>query len=811
VGDLRTGVRDLLKQYYGQRANSGTPTNVLAPRYESEKWPAAKDPDTLFEYGGNANTDCHGAMTRGEFVDCTGYRLAATFNLSGYAGGLTLFDDELNFYANEAVARIAGYYALYHAFLHDYEATIPAASGFTPANARDAQAYHRMMIYAYEAHMRDILARMFRVDDSFFQLSVTRTIGMTEMVYVPVVVFMERHQLWGANRDRRNAFSTVNAMNQRIWWEWVWTQTNGPVTAGMANLGSEATYMSTRPSSGVLDGTNVFSYDFGAGPEVIASLRPAAYDSVALNTEGLHFDADYTLPGEWWCYSMLGNNPPTPGIDQCKVIATRIGSAGPQTPPGPFSPFGQFYGDNVANPGNPCGQRAYADTGVNCGFVNLGSAAEEWLWTFAGARVGLYFVEQLAKRGDVDLPATALGKTTHLVAVGNGPVQSPYASVSDRLGYGVAGFHGGIGMNDDLEWLWSKDGQVRAIRTLSAGRHDYEPQNGRYSVGERDTVPSPPAAGVDGDTWGVAGKQEYPGAMENHTPGPSSLYGSAIFNLVLGDQTADHAPPYAGATGLADSLVDAEHRNHVEEFQSWIWLFQASYYRCPNPPSGDPADPACFAFSSTHRKPIFTRPNNVSPTLRFDYLWREDTAALDAAYIADSEGSCTARPGIPWRRVYDRAVSGNPTSVPHKFMLHDEAGYGAYNELLQGTGGLMRLIAERWPLNAADPSFVQQRTDVLKPWFDEAYAISTGILNLYKTPPPLGYGYVPDIENSTCMGILKASVNPDPLDETPAMIAWQQGAGQSVQATTMRRAMFYSIAAVWYFWYDSSWLDAEAL
>ncbi len=807
---LMTDIQNLLKQYYGQRADATTSTILLAPRYEAEKAPAKKDPDTLWEYGitnPGFKTACHGAITQAQFIFCTGHRLAATFGRSGYAAGLTLsspaltssvtpqttlFNPGISYYTNDAIARIASYYALYHIFAHDFDAPIAAGAGFTPGNARDAQAYHRAMARGYEAHARDIIARMFRDTrtNADFQTSLTRTIGLVEMAYVPVVVFMEDKQLWASNRDRRNAFGVINAMNQRIWWEWVWTQTNGPATAGFVNLGSEATYTNLRPPGGLLDGTNVFTYDFGAGagPEVIPSLRPPGLDNPALGTDGFWFDADYPTPGEWWCFATYPSG--SPALTQCKLQAARISRAGSQTPPGPFTPFGQYFGQT--GPGNPCDTRAYANTGFSCGNTNLGSEAEEWMWTFTGARLGLYIMNRLAAVGDPDLPANALGKASHLVGIGTGPVESPYANLSDRLGYGVAGFNGGAGYNDDLEWLWSANGQVRATRTLSAGRHDNEPQNGRYSVGETDVSSSPAASAIDGDTWGIAGKQEYPGGMENHTPGPSSLYGTTVFQLLLGDQTADRS---SSATGLAPSLFDAIHRNHVDEFQSWIWLYQSSYYRCTGSPTNDPLDPACFAAGSGVRKRLFTPPNPASASLRFDYLWRYDATAFEPDFVAGSDNACIGKPGVPWRRIHDRATAGD-----NLLYLHDEGGYGAYNQMLQGTGGLMRVIAERYPLNPGDPAFAQERTNVLKPWYDEAFNQASGIISLYKTY----YGYVPDIENSTCSG-----TNPDPTDPTPAMLSWQQGTGASTEATTIRRAMFYSLAALWNYWYDSNWLDAD--
>ena len=119
--------------------------------------------------------------------------------------------------------------------------------------------------------------------------------------------------------------------------------------------------------------------------------------------------------------------------------------------------------------------------------------------------------------------------------LGLSPALSPYEHVTERLGYGVAGFHGGSGINDDLEWTWSANGVVRAIRTLSAGLHDGEEQNGRLSVGEGDVPAGGDPASRLGSTWdrfAYKDHQEYPGAMENHSAGPSPIYGTTLFGLV---------------------------------------------------------------------------------------------------------------------------------------------------------------------------------------------------------------------------------------------------------------------------------------
>jgi hypothetical protein len=121
-------------------------------------------------------------------------------------------------------------------------------------------------------------------------------------------------------------------------------------------------------------------------------------------------------------------------------------------------------------------------------------------------------------------------------------------------------------------------------------------------------------------------------------------------------------------------------------------------------------------------------------------------------------------------------------------------------------GGFMRLVAARYPLAAPDssldPAYAAQRAAVLKPWYDHAFAQVDGILKLYRDDVN-GYGYVPDIENSACRG-------EDPTAPGQyMMLAWRQGTGETVHQTTVRRAMWYSILAVWYLWYDSGWLDVD--
>lgn len=815
-------VRATLLQFYRQRDALGLPAQTAAPRWEAEKVAAAKDPDSLWaarleqtiEDPGNPGfaaqdprRHCHLARTRADFVDCTGYRLAATFG-QAYGGGLSLFSIARGYYANDAMIRMANYYGLYHAFLHDHDSDLPAGVPYAPAEARRSQDYHRAMVRAYEAHAREISMRLFRDtrDNADFQVSLTRTAGLLAMSYLPLVSFLEREQSWGSNRDRRNAFGLVNGIGQRIWWEWLWTQTNGPATAGFVNLGSQATYDGSRPASGILDGTDHFRYSFDQGDEDIPSLRPSALDSGSGGIDGYWFDADYPPPGEWWCYGSFGLSP-SDALTKCLDMSARGSLAGSKSAPGPFSPYGQYYGD--AGTTVPCNQRAYASSGQSCGSTNLGSIAEEWLWTFSGARMALFLIQGLALTGDPDLPARALGLPGQALVVGQSPVQSPYEHVSARVGYGVAGFHGGTSYNDDLEWTWGSNGVVRAIRTLSAGLHDGEAQNGRLSVGEGDLPPGFDPLSRVGSTWdrfSYRDHQEYPGAMENHSAGPSSVYGSTLFGLVLGDKSGDAGQ---AAGGLAPSHYDVNHRNTVDEFQNWVWLYQASFYRCPPPPgqADDPAAAACFDLSATRRQPLFRNPQAALPAARFDYLWRSH--ASDGRQLVDAEGhiaapdaSCGSRAGVPWRQAQQRDLAA-PAMDPAESqsrLLFDEAGLGAHNQVLQAAGGLMRLLAARYPLNAADPGFAAERMAVLKPWYDQAWGLVSGILSSYTDT----LGYVPDLENSSCLG-----TNPDPADPSLAMISWQQGTGATSQSTAIRRAMWYSIASNWYWWYDADWLVVD--
>lgn len=763
VPDLTADIRNLLVGFFNQRAAGGTPYYYRAPEWEIDKVQSKKDPDTLWEHFGGPGTACHAAITSAELVNCAGYRLAKTFKLP-YSGGLALFDGPKGYYANDAVAQMAGHYALYHAFVYEYNA--PNAGAYTAATARDAKQYHLRMVRSYEAHMRDIILKMFRDTRSSgsFQMDLTRVAGLLELNYVRVVEALEEYNGWATAGDRRNALALVNALNQRIWWEWVWVNSNGPRTAGFADFGSEATYQAAIAGSPGYAGTHQFVYD----GVTIPSLRPAGLDVGGY--DGLWFDSDYALPGEWWCFGRFASG--SFELQSCLEHALRESKNGSK------SPFGHYYGVAGANPN--CDTRTGSPTTQNCGTSNLGSIAEEWSWTFVGARAGMYLVKELVASNDPDRPAGAIGP-------------AEYAVVTDRLGYGLSGWHGGDPFHDDMEWTWNQNGGVQAIRTLSGGRHDMEMQDGRYSLGETDT--SPVSSQRNGDTW-ITDGQEYPGAIENHLPGPNSLYGTLLLRFPLDDKVS---------AGLSGSLYDALHRNHVDEFNSWVWLFQSTYFRCSG--VADPADNRCFAFSpanwpnpaTLNRSALYTRPEDGMINLRFRYLWRDPTNLLDTNYVAEVDISCRGGPGLPWRHVYDL----DNGSTAGYFI--DEGGYGAYNELLQGIGGLMRLLAGRYAVE----SDATQKAQVQQVWYNDAYNQVKTILGLFRDAPPAGYGYVPEIENSACAGT-DPMVAPSTDPAHKMMLAWQVGTGDSVSTTTVRRAMLYSTAVLWYWWYESTWLDVDA-
>ncbi len=768
IPDLTADVRDLLLAFYGQRATPSTPYYLRAPEWEIDKSASAKDPDTLWEYHGGPGTACHGASTSFDFVDCTGMRLSRAMGIP-YWGGLTLFDAQRGYYANEALAQLAGSFALHHAFVHDFDAPIDAVyvPGADPT-IRDNKRYHQRMIRAYEAHQRAVIARMFSDTrgSASFQADLTRSVGSITASYARTAQAMEETGAWSSPSARRDSLQLISGLVQRIWWEWVVPQPNGPRTAGFADLGSNNTFINSFLFDPSWAGSDEFTYAGGS----VQSLRPGSQDNGAYS--GLWFDADFALPGEWWC-----NGSFTPGTAEHTACTAH---ARQQALGGTKSPFGQFYGQGG------CGVRAPGVTAFSCGETNLGSIGEEWLWTYVGGRAGAYLLRALELSGDPDTPSGSIGGRV-------------YDTFSARLGYGVSGFHGGAGRNDDLEWQFNPPAVV-AIRTLSGGRHDDEMQNGRFSLGETDVST---ASGMrKGDTW-PDDRQEFPGGIENHLPGPSALYSSLLFAYVLGDQVAD---------GPSPSLFDENHRNHVEEFDNWVWLALAAYHRCPNVPGADdPVDGSCFAFSTAHwpnpasinRVPLYADPEDPGIPENFRYLWIDPLGpgpggALDPDHVAPPSQSCRPTPGIPWRALRDVDTAGAARQ------MLDEGGFGAYDEMLLGYGGLMRMLAARDPLAPANPADVavydQRRSDVIRPWYGAAYDQVKRILALYRT----GYGYAPTIENAACIG-----TDPQPGSVDRTVLPWQYATADTVASVTRRRATWYSHATQWYWWYDSEWMDID--
>jgi len=772
VTEVTSALRDLLLFYYNQEAPASGSLAGLAPKKVDQLRTAHKDPDTLWEAVSRSidpdssakDPSCHAGASWGKFVDCTGARLAMSLNLP-YHGGSTLLREPYDFYRQGLlVVETAGAYVLYHAFAHEYDA--PYYWSYEPTLGRaprDYKAYHRSLIAAYEAHMRDTIGRMFRdtrkdtKENREFQHSLTRSAGVLSISYARTIQVLDELDAWTSDAARHEAMSVLNALNQRIWWEWVAPQTLGPRTAGFADLGSRKNYEDISRAHPSEIGKHEFFFD----GEMVESLRPANFDTG--KHEGLTFDADYGVPGEGFCYATYSS----PADRQACIEHARKESLG-----GIYSPFGEYFGDG------DCGTRAARRTDKPCGQPNSGSIAEEWMWTYVGARSGMAIVKGLAERGDAALPFGAVGLTE-------------YATVTDRLGYGVSGWHGGEGRNDDMEWVFSTtwpfeyDGEFKkAIRTLSAARNDAETQNGRYSLGETDIAPGISSA-KKGDTW-AEDRQEYPGAIENKHPGPSPNYGAYLFSLVMSDKPEQ---------GLSPSLYGASrHRNHPDEFATWAWLLQSTFYRCDG--VSDPVDPICFAFEPSNRRALFTAPEDGSVPMSVRYLFRDPAGQLDSQAVASGSGLrvpdlCRTRKGLPWSSV----SNGSENWIPSGYLV-DENGWGAYNALLQGMGGFMRLAAERYGLAAPEPdlrdAYERQRDDVLKPWYNEARWQVLSVIGLYRDPVA-GYGYMPDAENAIC-------------NEGDQMYTWYQVAAESDYLVAARRARWYSTAALWYWWYASDWM-----
>ncbi len=773
IPDLVADLAALLGELYRQRADASTPVFYLAPEWESDKWRSSKDPDTLWEYGARPETRCHEATTMAAFVDCTGHRLALAADVP-YRGGLSLFDPTAGFAAHAKLIELAGICALYHAYVRDHDATL--AGAYSAAEARDAKRYHEAMMRAYEAHMRDILLRMFRDTrhDPAFQFEFTLGAGWLALAYVRTVQALETVDAWADPEDRRSALALVNGLNQRLWWEWIWPQTEGPRTAGFVDLGSEATQAAAAASGPGWVGTDRFRSDGG----VVLSLRPSSLDEGPY--DGLWVDADYAAPGEWWCYARYGGF--STSLGDC------LGQARKASLGGSRSPFGQYYGQ--PGTGTACGSRASNVTPQTCGVPNRGSIALDWVQAFLGARLGMFVIRELAQSNDAHLPAGAIGLRE-------------LPTVTSRLGYGVAGWHGGANQHDDLEWPWSAALPVVAIRTLSAARHDLEPQDGRFSLGETDT--SAVSVARRGDTWSDD-QQEFPGAVERQAAGPSPFYGPELLALVLSDRTSD---------GLAGSFYDAQTRDEPDEFDVWLWLLLSSFYRCPG--VSDPADGACVAFSTAHwpnpavirRVPLFSPPADPLPDARFRNLWLNpvtDTGpVIGEGSIADRDMTCRGGGGLPWQHVADW------TALADSGYLVDEAGQGPYDSLIPAFGSALRLLAARYAEAPPDPAladdYERARSDVLAPWYEELHRQVKALLVLYRDAPPAGFRYLPGVENSTCIGF-DPYVPGDP--SLKMVLSWQGGTSSTRERAVAHRAIGYSRVVEWYWCYSDDWLTVDA-
>lgn len=772
---LTDGLRDLLRQYYGQ---AGEPASLgdclatytlIAPFAEAQKAPAWKDPDTLWESlrhcevqaglpDPTSGTSCRGAASEGEHLDCAGRRVARARGIAGYAGGATLFDPAARYYDNRATAMTAAQAAQYHAFVHDFDAANgplrsedPAAcaglAGYGAGGARDHRCYHKRMIRAYEAHVRAILAAMFeRVGPGTetFQADMSREIGLLALDYARLVQTVEELGAWSPvtrDADRRDALALLTASAQRIWWEWVWPQQSGPRTAGHAALGSQDSYDQAAQVHSVPSWSGSDNVTYSGAP--LASLREPG------PVTGIRFDADYAMPGAGWCEQFA---PGDPSRARCLAHAARLGtkSAG----------------------------------------ANLGSIAEEWLWAYGGARAAMSLLEAAMLGNDsAQQGSGAIGANRDVVLPFLSTVKSrpEYAIVSDRLGYGVAGWHGGDGAEDDLEWLWaphpSGNPEVQAIRTLSGGQHDGEAQFGRHSLGELDA----PMGGVFfGGMYDLDG-QEAAGAIENHAPGPNPLYTSSLLQLVLSDRTS---------AGMAGSFYDLTNRNRPDEFEVWLRLLGSALFRCRGAGLTDPADPRCATPGSPELEPLYVRPDDRTPASldELDYLWRglepPGSPPIDEGYVAEAKpGACGWKSGLPWRRTGLQPAAGPQTAS----LLLDESGLGAWNHLVPLLGGTMRVLSARLALEEDAAARARYRVA-----YDDARSQLAALLDLLADPA--AYGYVPELENGPCLEAGGTSM---------ASIMGSSGLVSFEEAVVLR-AEAYTRLALWYGWYDSAWLDIDA-
>jgi hypothetical protein len=784
--DLVQGIEAMLLRFYSQRAHFDAPGSAVAPK-SGELPGAPKDPDTLWEWLGNhvdvatrGDPRCHVARSPADFNSCTASRIKLAKGIGqlwpANEDGTLVANIGVRWYGTQALIEIAADQALYHAFVHGKDARrrgayVPAPGG----QVREYKLYHERMIRAYERHMRSLIVTSFKAHQDNakqFQFDFTREAGRVALDYARTVALLDSlgPSGWLVPSERRDALELLNGLNQRIWWEWVAAQPKGPVTAGFADIGSEATFKQYEAMG--QSGRDRFVFR----GETVLSLRPASFDRPPRG--GLYFDADFSIPGEQACWKFKADKD---DLRNCMEQARRAGLGGSH------SPYGNWFGSQ------DCRSRARFDPNAEdstsqyenlsrqkpqCGNTNLGSIAEEWLWSYVGLRASMGLLLDLAARGDLYVPSNAFG-------------EAEYRVVDESLGFGVAGWHGGGRYQDDMEWQWlrrvpwdSDRNRTRsnmvAIRTLSAGTHDGSIQSGRRSNGEQTGF------GNLGNTWTID-RQEYPGAIENHYPGPNPTYGTLLFGLVLSDRVA---------RGLSRSLYDNDFRNHPDEFTTWLWLLQSIFYRCQG--VSDPADPSCLAIDSTSRVPLFVNPDDSSVPLQARYLWRDSSGVIPPSKIASRSGRCGLDPrGLPWASVVDErdhTVSG---------YLVDEYGFGAYNHLIQAMGGFMRLAAARYTMSPPSNSpelaqaYAEQRTNLLRPWYEQAHDLVTSVVQLY-TNPITGYGFVPWIEKSACGTQQEIYSWSDDKVKGKAKLEQLQ--------LVARRARWYSTAAKWYWWYNTDWL-----
>jgi hypothetical protein len=81
---------------------------------------------------------------------------------------------------------------------------------------------------------------------------------------------------------------------------------------------------------------------------------------------------------------------------------------------------------------------------------------------------------------------------------------------------------------------------------------------------------------------------------------------------------------------------------------------------------------------------------------------------------------------------------------------------------------------------------------VLQPWYASSKRRVLSILDLYGDASD-GYGYVPDIENARC-----ADAN--------GPVTWRVSGLMSEPSIVAYRATWYSLATLWYWWFDSNWV-----